>query len=117
MLSVHGIPMPADECTGWLRQELGVLIHELDLDNRQKPRDGNRWRSYRRSAEYLKRTGWQLFQLRGAYALHDRHAAAPVGRAAAIDNAILDEVKLYVTQVTREREHGTGAAPAESAAG
>jgi hypothetical protein len=79
---------------------------------------GERWRNYRRSAEDLKSRGWQFFQLAGDYAGRGGHGGAFVDFAAAVERAILEEVDVYVTRVTRERPRETEpAAPAEPAAG
>jgi hypothetical protein len=63
---------------------------------------GERWRHYRRGAEWLKIEGWQFFQLSGRYRRSKTHAAAYPAFAARVEGAIHRDVQEYITEVTQE---------------
>jgi hypothetical protein len=64
---------------------------------------GERWRSYRRSAEVLKSQGWQFFQLSGPYSKLSHESAFPVF-AGQVEEVIQRDVEIYATQVTQEKK-------------
>ena len=65
---------------------------------------GERWRHYRRSAEGLKITGWQFFQLSGPFANYASHAEAYPIFVAHVEEAIQRDVESYVTQVANDKQ-------------
>jgi Protein of unknown function (DUF4231) len=66
---------------------------------------GERWRHYRRTVEQLKVMGWQFFQLTGPYRrFNPSHTDAYPAFAARVEEALLRDVDVYVTEVVRERE-------------
>jgi hypothetical protein len=75
---------------------------------------GERWRHYRRQAELLRGEGWAYLTLSGpTYQQFDSHAAAFRTFVAATEEAIRQEVGVYITQITRapEREKPTDNSP------
>ena len=67
-------------------------------------RFGERWRHYRRSAEWLKIEGWHFFQLSGPYRRHKNHAEAYRAFAVRIEEVIQHDVDLFISQVAEEKE-------------
>lgn len=68
---------------------------------------GERWRSYRRTAERLKAEGWLYFQLGGHYAANGAsHESVFPAFAARTEKLILEDVDSFLTDVTVEREVG-----------
>lgn len=65
-------------------------------------RFGDRWRTFRRTAEFLKAQGWQYFELSGPYAGTD-HAGAFAVFAGHVENLIQEDVKAFITQVAPTR--------------
>jgi hypothetical protein len=67
-------------------------------------RFGERWRTYRRTAEQLKKEGWLYFQLAGRYALdgadHKALYGAFVNR---VEEVITSDVDVYLTEVAADR--------------
>jgi hypothetical protein len=67
-------------------------------------RFGERWRTYRRTAEQLKTEGWLYFQLAGRYcvdgAAHEALYGAFVNR---VEEIVTSDVELYLTEVVAER--------------
>ena len=67
-------------------------------------RFGERWRTYRRTAEQLKTEGWLYFQLAGRYGLdgarHDELYGAFVNR---VEEIITSDVEVYLTEVVADR--------------
>jgi hypothetical protein len=67
-------------------------------------RFGERWRTYRRTAEQLKTEGWLYFQLAGRYGVdgagHEALYGAFVNR---VEEIITSDVEVYITEVVAER--------------
>jgi hypothetical protein len=67
-------------------------------------RFGERWRTYRRTAEQLKTEGWLYFQLSGRYGFdgadHKALYGAFVNR---VEEIITSDVEVYLTEVVAER--------------
>jgi hypothetical protein len=63
---------------------------------------GERWRHYRRTTEFLKVQGWELFELSGSYASYKTHEEAFSNFAGNVENIIQRDVEVYVTKVTQE---------------
>ncbi len=61
---------------------------------------GERWRHYRRLAEHLKVEGWSFFQLTGRYHRHDDHTDAYPAFAGRIEEALQQEVAVFMAKVT-----------------
>ncbi|MBE9014182.1 DUF4231 domain-containing protein [Pseudanabaenaceae cyanobacterium LEGE 13415] len=59
---------------------------------------GNRWYSYRRSAELLKTHGWQFFQLSGAYRNYKTHEEALPVFSDEIEGIIQRDIEIYVAE-------------------
>ncbi|MGG6266802.1 DUF4231 domain-containing protein [Leptolyngbya sp. AN03gr2] len=59
---------------------------------------GNRWYSYRKSAELLKTQGWQFFQLSGAYRNYETHEEALPIFSDEIEGIIQRDVEIYVSE-------------------
>lgn len=67
-------------------------------------RFGERWRTYRQTAEQLKTEGWLFFQLAGRYgvdgARHDALYGAFVNR---VEEIVTSDVEVYLTEIVAER--------------
>lgn len=61
---------------------------------------GERYRSFRRTAELLKADGWQFFELAGAYAAAD-HAAAFPRFTAHTETLIQQDLKAFIAQAAQ----------------
>ena len=68
-------------------------------------RYGERWRHYRSMVELLKSEGWQFLQLSGTYAKQTHEQAYPAF-AARVEELSREEVKLYMTQVAKDKKGG-----------
>jgi hypothetical protein len=73
---------------------------------------GERWRSFRRTAELLKADGWQYFELSGPYVAADHTAAFP-RFTAHTETLIQQDLKAFITQAAQARSQSQD----ESAAG
>jgi hypothetical protein len=69
---------------------------------------GQRWRSYRMTAERMKIEGWLFFQLAGPYAASTDHNAAFPTFAAHVEDLLQKEVDAYITEVTAEKRAASG---------
>ena len=58
---------------------------------------GERWRSFRRTAEALKSHGWQFFELAGPYAAPD-HATAFPAFAAQVETLVQQDVEAFIAK-------------------
>jgi hypothetical protein len=65
---------------------------------------GERWRHYRRTAEWLKSEGWQFFPLSGPYRRFATHLEAYPAFAARLEAGFQRDVDVYLTDVAREHE-------------
>jgi len=68
---------------------------------------GDRWRHYRRSVELLKSSGWQFFQLSGAYAAYATkggHEAAFALFANQVEEIIRSDVEGYISQIANPKQ-------------
>jgi hypothetical protein len=65
---------------------------------------GNRWYSYRRSAELLKSQGWQFLQLSGMYGRFESHEAALPLFTEQVEGVIQRDVEVYVTEALQGRK-------------
>lgn len=65
---------------------------------------GDRWRSYRRTAELLKVEGWQFFQLSGPYSRRESHAHAYPKFATRVEEIIQRDVQVYISEIVGELE-------------
>ena len=74
---------------------------------------GERWRTFRRTAELLKADGWQYFELSGPYAADDHTAAFP-SFTAHTETLIQQDLKVFIAQAAQARDHP---AQGEQAAG
>jgi hypothetical protein len=63
---------------------------------------GDRWRSYRRTAEALKSQGWLFLQLAGPYAGFASHAKAYPVFAGQIEVLIQQDVEFFISHVVRD---------------
>jgi len=61
---------------------------------------GERWRTFRRTAELLKSHGWQYFELAGPYAAPD-HATAFPAFAAQVEGLVQQDVDAFIAARTR----------------
>ncbi len=66
---------------------------------------GDRWYSYRKSAELLKTHGWQFFQLSGVYRTYKTHEEALPIFSDEIEGIIQRDVEIYVTEGTKQLSH------------
>lgn len=65
---------------------------------------GDRWRSYRQTAERLKAEGWLFFQLSGPYRIDGAtHEATYRTFAARVEELLKSDVDFYLTHVAVER--------------
>lgn len=67
---------------------------------------GDRWRHYRRSAELLKSSGWQFFQLSGmysSYAQGERYKEAFPMFVNQVEEIIQSDVEGYISQVATQK--------------
>lgn len=76
---------------------------------------GERWRSFRRTAEALKAHGWQFFELAGPYVARD-HATAFPAFAARVETLVQQDVEAFIaqaaqTQVPQQTAGGQPGAP------
>jgi hypothetical protein len=75
---------------------------------------GERWRSYRRTAEMLKTEGWLYLQLSGPYARDGTtHADAYPEFALRVEELIQSDVDHFLTEVAVEREKKRDEKPVE----
>lgn len=65
---------------------------------------GDRWYSYRRSAELLKTHGWQFLQLSGSYRTYKTHAEAMLMFSERIEEIIQRDVEVYTTEAVKTRK-------------
>jgi hypothetical protein len=70
---------------------------------------GERWYSYRRSAELLKSQGWQFLQLSGAYRQYESHGAALPLFSDEVEGIIKQDVEVYVLEALRGQKWQEGA--------
>jgi Protein of unknown function (DUF4231) len=69
---------------------------------------GERWRTFRRTAELLKADGWQYFELSGPYVAAD-HAAAFPRFTAHTETLIQQDLKTFIAQAAQSRgQHAQG---------
>jgi hypothetical protein len=72
-------------------------------------RFGERWRTYRRTAEQLKTEGWLYLQLAGRYGVdgagHDALYGAFVNR---VEEIVTSDVEVYLTEVVADRSKSDG---------
>ncbi len=117
----------ADENRRWVTFWLGLLVAAA-TSLEAFFRYGERWRHYRHKVELLKGEGWAFFQLIGPiYAESRSHADAFPVFATRVEDAIRNEVDVYIGEVVREsggegKASGTvstrsGEAPAPSSPG
>jgi Protein of unknown function (DUF4231) len=69
---------------------------------------GERWYSYRRSAELLKSQGWQFLQLSGSYGEFSSHEQALRRFANEVEGIIARDVEVYVSEALQERKWEEG---------
>jgi hypothetical protein len=70
---------------------------------------GERWQSYRESAERLKAEGWLYLQLSGPYALDGAsHQELYPSFAERVEEIIQRNVHTYLTEVAIDRQQGSG---------
>lgn len=69
---------------------------------------GQRWRSYRSSAERLKSEGWMYMELAGPYA-SPSHAEAYATFVSRVEELIQKDVDVYITEVAAEKQRSAGA--------
>jgi hypothetical protein len=79
---------------------------------------GDRWRHYRKTAEWLKIEGWQFLQLTGTYRKRT-HAEAYELFARRVERVIHEDVDTFVSQIVFDKrdpglQHGNEAQDAES---
>jgi len=63
-------------------------------------RYGERWRTFRRTAEVLKAHGWQFFELAGPYTAPD-HATAFPTFAAQVETLVQQDVQAYIAAMAQ----------------
>jgi hypothetical protein len=73
---------------------------------------GERWRSFRRTAELMKADGWQYFELSGPYAAPD-HAAAFARFTAHTETLIQQDLKAFIAQAAQAHAAQPHAAQAQ----
>ncbi len=61
---------------------------------------GERWRSFRRTAEALKSHGWQFFELAGPYVARD-HATAFPAFAAQVETLVQQDVEAFIAKAAQ----------------
>ena len=67
-------------------------------------RFGERWRTYRRTAEQLKTEGWLYFQLAGRYGVDGAgHAALYGAFVNRVEEIVTSDVEVYLTEVVADR--------------
>jgi hypothetical protein len=70
---------------------------------------GPRWRNYRSTAERLKTEGWLYFQLAGPYAaVAESRVDAFRTFASRVEELFQNEVTVYMTEVTTEKQRPSG---------
>jgi hypothetical protein len=63
-------------------------------------RFGERWRTFRRTAEVLKAHGWQFFELAGPYAAPDHATVFPIF-AAQVETLVQQDVQAYIAAMAQ----------------
>ena len=96
----------------WLAFTASLLV-ALAIAVEEFFRFGNRWRHFRRTAEWLKIEGWQFLQLAGDYR-RKTHAEAYPLFARRVEGAIHEDVDTFLTQVAYDKRD-PGAQPAKAA--
>ena len=71
---------------------------------------GERWRTFRRTSETLKATGWQFFELAGPFARWRTHATAFPAFVAQVELLVQQDVDAFIAQAAQAQ-----AAPPEAA--
>ena len=73
---------------------------------------GERWRSFRRTAEALKSHGWQFFELTGAYLAPD-HATAFPAFAAQVETLVQQDVEAFIAKAAEAQaaQQASGSQP------
>jgi hypothetical protein len=99
-----------DALVRWLAFTASLMV-ALAIAIEEFFRFGNRWRHFRRTAEWLKIEGWQFLQLAGDYR-HKTHAEAYPLFARRIEGVIHEDVDTFLTHVAYDRrdpgaQHGT----------
>ena len=69
-------------------------------------RFGERWRTFRRTAEVLKAHGWQFFELAGPYAATD-HATVFPTFAAQVETLVQQDVQAYIAAMAQPQAPAT----------
>ena len=70
---------------------------------------GERWRTYRRTAEQLKTEGWLYLQLAGRYAVDGADHAGLYGAFVnRVEEIVTSDVEAYLTEVTADRTKSGG---------
>jgi hypothetical protein len=75
---------------------------------------GERWRSFRRTAEALKAHGWRFFELAGPYIAPDHRTAFP-SFAAHVETLVQQDVQAFIAQAAQAQAAQAQAAQAEEA--
>ncbi len=68
---------------------------------------GERWRHYRRMAEWMKIEGWKFFQLTEPYNKYKTHTAAYTAFANQVENILQQDVEGYVSGVVQQTTEHT----------
>ena len=94
----------AEDTVRWLTFGLGLLVAAAAALE-EFFRYGERWRHYRQQAELLKAEGWAFLQLAGpAYRRYDSHADAFRTFVGRVEDAVRQEVGVYIAEVARSPE-------------
>ena len=73
---------------------------------------GERWRTFRRTAEALKAQGWQFFELVGPYAVADHKTAFPIF-ATQVEILVQQDIEAFIAQAAHAKAGRGDEQPAE----
>jgi Protein of unknown function (DUF4231) len=92
------------DAVGWLTFGLGLLVAAA-VALEEFFRHGEHWRHYRQQAELLRAEGWAFLELAGpAYRRYDSHAEALRAFVGRVEDAVRQEVGVYMAEVARTSE-------------
>jgi uncharacterized protein DUF4231 len=105
-----GAPIPAAVLTFWIPPAIFILslIVAICAAIEEFFHYGERWRHYRRTAEWLKSEGWQFFELSGRYRRYRSHLEAYPHFTGRVEDVIQRDVDIYMTEVAQEQREDRG---------
>ena len=96
----------ADSGTRWITLVISVVV-AVTAAVEEFFHYGERWRHYRRMAEWLKIEGWKFFQLTEPYSVYKTHTDAYTAFANQVEAILQQDVEGYVSGVVQQANENT----------